>query len=296
MATAPPKDRRRFLKTIWGSALYFGSGILAFPVGSCSSKREQFGDLELTPDQLDALPELTADERDQFLRDVQEAQQEMLTKDTADLPGDIKSDTMAVDQSEVQEVLDAATDTGEKPRVPPGQTVFDVIPVLGYNENPRTLEQWSFYVKGEVDNETTYSWEQFQQLPQTDQVCDIHCVTTWTVLDVGFGGVRVKDILAAAGLKATGKFVVFDCEQGYTTNIPIEEALKDNVLIATRMFGEPLPQKYGGPARGLVPDLYYYKSGKWVIGIRVLANDEPGYWEVRGYSNSADPWKEERYS
>ncbi len=295
MATPPTKDRRRFLKTLWGSALYFGSGMLAFPIGSCSTKREALGPLDLTADQLDALPDLSPDEIEVFLQDVREAQADRMAQDATEAT-DAPVDQQTVDSSEVQEILDSTSDLGPKPKLPPGQTAFDVIPVLGSNSSPRTQDTWTFYVKGEVDQELSFTWQQFQDLKQTDQICDIHCVTSWSVLDVSFGGVRVKDLLALAGLKTTGKFVIFDCEQGYTTNIPVAEALKDNVLIATRLFGEPLPQKYGGPARGLVPDLYYYKSGKWVMGIRVLDHDEPGYWEVRGYSNSADPWKEERFS
>jgi len=288
--------RRKFIKTMWGSALYLGSGLLAFPMGSCTEKRKEFGELDVDADSLDSLPELSPEEVTQFLDQAREAQDAYLGPDkVADgAPGDLPNETL--DSREIEEIAGEVADTGEKPRVPPGQTVFDVMPVLGYNNNDTQIEQWSFYVKGEVEQELTFTWEQFQELPQTDQVCDVHCVTSWSVLDVAFGGVRVRDILEAAGLKDSGKFVIFDCEQGYTTNIPIAEALKDNVLIATRLFGEQLPQKYGGLARGLVPDRYYYKSGKWVVGIRVLDHDEPGYWEVRGYSNSADPWLEERFS
>lgn len=292
MADSSGHERRRFLKTIWGSAAYLGAGLLGFPVGSCDSKRRQYGDLKLTDAELSSLPDLTAEEVDQFLADVREAQSEAFGRET------VGNETMDSDSTPADLAPDDTTgaDAQPKPRVPPGQTVFDVMPVLGGSSGTRQRENWGFYVKGQVSKELSFTWEEFQTLPQTEQLCDIHCVTGWTVLDAAFGGVQVRELLERAGVKPEGKYVVFDCEAGYTTNIPIAEALKENVLIATRLAGEALPAKYGGLARGLVPDRYYYKSGKWVLGIRVLDHDEPGFWETRGYSNSADPWKEERFS
>ncbi|MBM4371657.1 MAG: molybdopterin-dependent oxidoreductase, partial [Deltaproteobacteria bacterium] len=140
------------------------------------------------------------------------------------------------------------------------------------------------------------TWEEFQKLPAVDQVIDFHCVTGWTVLNLPTRGVPVKSLLALAQPTAAAGFVVFDCEHGYTTNIDLAEAMKDNVHIELFLWGAPLPDKYGGPARGRVPDRYGYKSGKWVTGLRVLAADEPGFWETKGYSNTADPWTEDRYA
>ena len=194
----------------------------------------------------------------------------------------------------VAEVDAAAGDVG--PRLPPGQHLVETQPVLGSNPDPRSIESWTFYVKGEVEQELEFTWAEFNELDSIEQVSDFHCVTTWSMFDIPWGGVRVSTLLAIAGLTDKARHVVFDCEQGYTTNMDLEEVLKDNVLIATRRFGEDLPAKYGGPARGLIPDRYGYKSGKWVIGLRVLAVDEPGYWETKGYSNTALPWEEDRYS
>ena len=125
---------------------------------------------------------------------------------------------------------------------------------------------------------------------------DVHCVTRWSVLDVPWKGVLLSNLLALARPKKAAQFLVFDCEQGYSTNISLTEAAKNNVMLANELFGEALPHQHGGSARGLVPDLYFYKSGKWLTGLRILAKDEPGFWETRGYSNTADPWKEDRYS
>jgi len=128
-----------------------------------------------------------------------------------------------------------------------------------------------------------------------DLVCDIHCVTGWTLLDSRWRGVRLKTLLDLAGVKNSGAYVIFEAAAGYTTNIPMAEALKENVILAHTLFGRALPQANGAPVRGLVPDRYFYKSAKWLEGIKVTVADEPGYWESQGYSNSADPWKEERY-
>lgn len=285
--------KRRFIKTLWGGAVVFGAGILGFPMGSCARNRASAGPLDLSQSDVDALPELTEEELDQFMQEVRDAQTRY-EETLADSPDHI--DTKTDSGQSAPDHLDAAPDAGAKPRIPPGQFVVETIPVLGSNASPRTKSDWRFYVKGQVDTELLLTWDEFKALAQVEQSCDIHCVTTWSVLDVKFGGVRVRTLLEKAGLKPEASHVVFDCEKGYTTNIDLTEAKKDNVMIATSLYGRPLPLEYGGLARGLVPDRYYYKSGKWVVGIRVLDHDEPGFWEIRGYSNSADPWKEERYS
>jgi DMSO/TMAO reductase YedYZ molybdopterin-dependent catalytic subunit len=282
-------NRRRFLKTAWGTVVVVGTGLLGIPLG-CRTTDDQGGEdsasdlnnlldrwseddiaqlQDLTTEEIAQLPELTDEEASEFIEQL-DAQAQELASDISD-------------------------DTG-KAKIPPGQHIVETIPVMNHNNNPRSLESWRFTVTGEVDNELEFTWEEFQKLTQTDLITDIHCVTTWTALNVPFGGVRPQTIFDLAGVKPSGKYVVFDCEHGYTTNIDIEELKKDNVLLATRLFGEPLPLDHGGPLRGMIPDRYFYKSGKWVTGIRILDHDEPGYWETKGYSNTADVWTEDRYS
>jgi DMSO/TMAO reductase YedYZ molybdopterin-dependent catalytic subunit len=171
------------------------------------------------------------------------------------------------------------------------------MPIEGQtNPEPRTKEAWRFHVRGEVERELLLTWDDFMRLPQVEQVSDIHCVTSWSMFDLRWTGVQVAELLRLAGLKPTAAFVIFEAEQGYTTNVPLAEARQPNVLIAHKLFGKDLPKEHGGPARGVVPDLYFYKSAKWVTGIRILDHDEPGYWENLGYHNHADPWQEERLS
>ncbi len=256
------QSKRRFLKFMGKGFVVLGSGLIGLPLGACSSD-PAYEDLQ------DLGPDLLTDAR-------------------------VEEMTAAEVEAFVAEVDAAAGDVG--PRLPPGQHLVETQPVLGSNPDPRSIESWTFYVKGEVEQELEFTWAEFNELDSIEQVSDFHCVTTWSMFDIPWGGVRVSTLLAIAGLTDKARHVVFDCEQGYTTNMDLEEVLKDNVLIATRRFGEDLPAKYGGPARGLIPDRYGYKSGKWVIGLRVLAVDEPGYWETKGYSNTALPWEEDRYS
>ena len=132
-------------------------------------------------------------------------------------------------------------------------------------------------------------------MPQIDQTCDVHCVTKWTLLDAHFTGVRISDLAARAKVKRAARYVIFEAAHGYTANVPMREAMKPTSLVAHRYEGGPLPRQHGAPARALVPDLYFWKSAKWLTGIRFSSTDAPGYWEVRGYHNHGDPWLEERY-
>ena len=125
--------------------------------------------------------------------------------------------------------------------------------------------------------------------------CDVHCVTGWTLLDSHWGGVGLTTIIDLVKAKNSARFVIFEAAAGYTSNIAISETRKDNVILAHSFFGKKLPRAHGAPVRALVPDRYFYKSAKWLEGIKFTAQDEPGYWEKQGYSNSADPWKEERF-
>jgi DMSO/TMAO reductase YedYZ molybdopterin-dependent catalytic subunit len=182
-----------------------------------------------------------------------------------------------------------------KPRLPPGQKAVRILPDMGGSPGTATVSAWKLQVHGEVERPLTLDFGDFMKLPQVEITCDVHCVTGWTLLDSRWTGVRLKTLLdlAKAGQKAP--FVIFEASAGYTSNIPMTEALKENVIMAHTFSGAPLPRAHGAPVRAVVPDRYFYKSAKWVEGIKVTVQDEPGYWERGGYSNSADPWKEERF-
>ena len=182
-------------------------------------------------------------------------------------------------------------------RVPPGQYVTEKWPVLHYGSVPRTdLATWDFKVFGEVANPFTFRWDEFKLMPRKTVHTDIHCVTRWTKLDTDFEGVPIQHILELAQLKPTAGFVVAHCEQGYTTNLPLDVLDDDDVLLADTFEGRPLEAEHGGPLRLFVPKRYFWKSAKWIRGLEFIEHDRPGFWERYGYNNSADPFKEERYS
>jgi DMSO/TMAO reductase YedYZ molybdopterin-dependent catalytic subunit len=182
-------------------------------------------------------------------------------------------------------------------RIPPGQTLTKGWPVLHAGPvpsfNPKT---WDFEVYGEVEKPVRWSWEQWSRLERTRLRTDIHCVTTWSKLDMDWGGVPFSLIEELVKPKPTARFVIQEAEHGYTTNLAVEEYRKPNVLVADWADGKPLEADHGGPVRMFVPHLYFWKSAKWLRKLRFSAEDERGFWEVRGYHNLADPWKEERYS
>jgi DMSO/TMAO reductase YedYZ molybdopterin-dependent catalytic subunit len=181
-------------------------------------------------------------------------------------------------------------------RVPPGQYLTEKWPVLHYGSVPRfDPRTWTFRVFGKVLNEFTLSWEDFQKLPMTTVVADMHCVTTWSRLDQHWEGVPFSKIVELAKPLPEAKFVIAHSEQGFTANTPIEFTQRDDCLIALRANGEPLSAEHGSPARLVVPRLYAWKSAKWLRGIEFSGVDKPGFWERNGYHNQGDPWKEERY-
>lgn len=157
-------------------------------------------------------------------------------------------------------------------------------------------ERFRLRVHGEVDNSFELSFLDLLKLPQTEMVCDIHCVTEWSVLDVSWLGVTIKELADRAGVRRKVRHVIFEAQHGYTANVKLDEAMKPNGLVAHRLYGSALPGYHGGPVRNVIPDLYFWKSAKWLTGIKFVEDDVPGYWEVRGYHNHADPWLEERYS
>ncbi len=157
-------------------------------------------------------------------------------------------------------------------------------------------DEWGLSLDGLVDNPVTLSWAAFNALPQVEDLSDFHCVTTWSKYDCRWGGVAFTTLYELARPKPEATFVYFTGYDGYSTNVALEHCLDDDVLIATQYDGQPLPREHGGPARVIIPKLYAWKGAKFVKAITFLDRDKLGFWEVRGYSNSADPWKEERYA
>jgi DMSO/TMAO reductase YedYZ molybdopterin-dependent catalytic subunit len=182
-------------------------------------------------------------------------------------------------------------------RVPPGQYITDGFPVLSAGPTPQVdLDRWSFTIDGFVAEPVTLSWMDFTGLPVREFVVDISCVTKWTKLDTRWEGVSVDDLLERVQLDPAAQFVVARSYGGYTTNLPLADVLNGQAFVAHRYDGQPLEPAHGGPARLVVPHLYFWKSAKWVNGLRLTNRDEPGFWESLGYHNRGDPWREQRYS
>lgn len=179
--------------------------------------------------------------------------------------------------------------------IPPGQYVTEDFPVLSAGPTPRTpLDRWDFTVSGEVDEARRWTWEQFQALPRESVEVDIHCVTKWSKLGTHWEGVSVDTLLD--GVETAADYVLAISDLGYTTNMPLEDVTDGRAWIVDTFDGEPLEPEHGGPARLLVPHLYFWKSAKWVRGLVLNLVDEPGFWENFGYHNYGDPWKEQRYA
>jgi DMSO/TMAO reductase YedYZ molybdopterin-dependent catalytic subunit len=181
-------------------------------------------------------------------------------------------------------------------RLPPGQYLTEKWPVLHAGSVPKTdLATWDFRVWGEVENPVTLTWDEFDALPKSANVQDIHCVTRWSRFDTRFRGVHWRDLAALVRPKRTARYVVAHAEQGFTANVPLTSLEDDLALLATEADGEPLTPDHGWPLRLVVPGKYFWKSAKWLRGLELVAEDRPGFWERYGYHNDADPWKEERY-
>ena len=183
---------------------------------------------------------------------------------------------------------------GFEERLPPGQYYESGFPVLTAGPTPfPDLDRWSLRVDGMVGESRRWSWSEFGALPSEEVPCDIHCVTKWSKLDTSFRGVAVDTLLE--GVDPQGDFVMAYCYGGYTTNVPLADLTSGRAWVVTEHEGEPLAPQHGGPARLLVPHLYFWKSAKWIEGLRVMDHDEPGFWEQNGYHTYGDPWKEQRY-
>lgn len=182
-------------------------------------------------------------------------------------------------------------------RVPAGQTEVKNFPILDLGILPDINKtNWKLRIYGLVENELNFDWEAFQQLPQVTDVSDFHCVTRWSRLDMDWVGVKAQDLLMMAGPLENARFVTLYGYDGYTTNLDLEALLDDDVMVAHSVLGYPLTTVHGGPVRMIVPKRYAWKGAKWLKAIELHAEDRPGFWEVRGYHNYGDPFKEQRFS
>ena len=186
-------------------------------------------------------------------------------------------------------------DSAEAGRLPPGQYLVSGFPVLSAGPTPRTpLTKWSFSVEGEIDTPKRWTWEEFRALPSETVTKDIHCVTKWSKFDTVWEGVSLDTLLD--GVETAADYLMAFSDGGYTTNLPLEDLRNNKAWVAFNYNGEPLEAEHGGPARLLVPHLYFWKSAKWVRGLRLMKDDDPGFWEMYGYHTYGDPWKEQRYA
>ncbi|MET0341948.1 MAG: molybdopterin-dependent oxidoreductase [Polyangiales bacterium] len=183
------------------------------------------------------------------------------------------------------------------PQVPPGQTLSSKWPILDLGTKPRIAQaDWRLTVDGACDAPFTLSWADFMGLEQVRDTSDFHCVTTWSKLDMAWVGVRAAELIARALPHDDARFVMCHAYDGYTTNVAMVEVLKPDVLLAHTVDGKPLPIEHGGPVRMITPQLYAWKGAKWISRIELMRENKRGFWEERGYSDTAHPWREDRYS
>ncbi len=180
-------------------------------------------------------------------------------------------------------------------RLPPGQRIIDSIRPMGGDPGDPDPGHFRLHVHGDVDNAVDLDFAALLKLPATDLTCDVHCVTAWSLFDSHWTGVRISEIANLVKVRSSARYVIFEAANGYTANVRLAEAIAPTSLLAYKFEGHALARPHGPPVRSLVPDLYFWKSAKWLTGIHFSDKDHPGYWETRGYHNHADPWREERY-
>ena len=185
-------------------------------------------------------------------------------------------------------------DTASSSRLPPGQYLVNDFPVLSAGPTPRpNLEKWTFSIEGESDEPKRWTWQELLALPSETVTKDIHCVTKWSKFDTSWKGVRLDTLME--GVETAAEYITAFCDGGYTTNLPLEDVMDGKAWVAYEFDGQPLHPEHGGPARLLVPHLYFWKSAKWVRGIKLENEQHPGFWESNGYNLYGDPWREQRY-
>lgn len=181
-------------------------------------------------------------------------------------------------------------------RVPPGQRVIQSLKPMGGEPGSPLRKDFRLRIAGEVEQPFELDFDQLMGSGPIEMTADVHCVTGWSVLGARFKGIPLAALAERAKPKLSVRHVIFEAAHGYTANVPLAEALAPNVLVAFELDGQPLRQPHGAPVRAVVPDLYFWKSPKWLTGVRFVTRDAPGYWERRGYNNHGDPWREERYA
>jgi DMSO/TMAO reductase YedYZ molybdopterin-dependent catalytic subunit len=182
-------------------------------------------------------------------------------------------------------------------RLPPGQYETRDFPVLSFGPTPHIdRAQWKLEVAGLVKHPTTWTWDEFARLPHQDIHADIHCVTRWSKFDTNWTGVSLDDIIRLVEVEDDATHLIAHSYEGYSTNLPIADITNKQAFVATAYEDDDIPPAHGGPARLFVPHLYFWKSAKWLKALEFVDHDEPGFWEVRGYHNYGDPWREQRYS
>lgn len=189
----------------------------------------------------------------------------------------------------------AKTRKDGRPRLPPGQKVLGSLKPMGGEPGDPRLSTYRLRVYGRVERPLDLDFRQLSQLGAVEQEVDVHCVTGWSVLGAKFKGLALQALAERVGVLPSARYVIFEAAHGYTANVRREEVLAPQNMIVWELEGRRLPEAHGAPVRALLPDLYFWKSAKWLTAIRFSDRDEPGYWETRGYHNHADPWKEERY-
>jgi DMSO/TMAO reductase YedYZ molybdopterin-dependent catalytic subunit len=189
----------------------------------------------------------------------------------------------------------AETRADGRPRLPPGQRVLEYLRPMGGDEGDGDPRNFKLRVHGLVKKPFEVDYKGLLELPQVTKAADVHCVTGWTMLGGQWKGVQISALAELAQMTGEARYVILEAAHGFTSNVPLREATADNALVTYRLNGKPFALQHGAPVRGLVPDLYFWKSAKWITGIKFVKDDEPGFWETRGYHNHADPWREERY-
>lgn len=190
----------------------------------------------------------------------------------------------------------AMTRADGRPRLPPGQRVIESLKPMGGSPGNPAASKFRLKVHGEVDSPFEVDFAELVAMKNTVLRADVHCVTGWSVLGAKWRGIKLKALAEKAGVTKRARHVIFEAAHGYTANVRLREALADDVMVTWQLNDQPLRRTHGAPVRALVPDYYFWKSAKWLTGIKFVARDEPGFWETRGYNNRADPWKEERYA
>ncbi|MHB1109509.1 MAG: sulfite oxidase-like oxidoreductase [Devosia sp.] len=214
-----------------------------------------------------------------------------------DLPEDTKLTRTKSRWAELGKFLTGQSSRPEDARLPPGQHLVKNWPVLDLGQTPNVPRaSWKLDIVGAVEKPTTWTWQDYIAQPRGKKLSDIHCVTTWSRYDNHWDGVSTHDLMDAVGVKPEARFVLLTSNDGYATNLTLEDFAGGDALIAHGWEGAPLALDHGGPVRLVVPHLYFWKSAKWLRKIEFATRDHPGFWEVRGYHNHGDPWTEERYS